>query len=430
MPEKVERKTKKISAAAIVICVAALILSFALGFIVRGAIVGKDAAALYEIVAYLNNYGVFDSKTGELKSLSAEDAARAIIEKTPDAYATYYSPSEYRAVRQSANGIYEGLGVTVRCEEESVMVDSVRLNSPSFFANLKEGDRLIGGTFGVEFTAFTDIAGFKNFVDKTDGQKFSLKVLRGGNEITVELQKEKYISSYVFYADNESAYAFIGKDKTTLQKTEGRIETLPDDTAYIRLYEFESDADKELKETLDLTTARGKNKLILDLRKNPGGYMNVLREVCGALIFNGGKKAFPIAYYKSANGEFTEVTSGGNYFNENIKDICVLADETSASATECLIGALCFYGGAFDLNKLIIENESLSEGYARTFGKGIMQTTFNLSNGGAVKLTTAVIYQPDKQTTIHAKGVRVSGENALLKSANATISRAIAVLHP
>ncbi|MDY6367200.1 MAG: S41 family peptidase, partial [Clostridia bacterium] len=73
-------------------------------------------------------------------------------------------------------------------------------------------------------------------------------------------------------------------------------------------------------------------------------------------------------------------------------------------------------------------NDSITDGYARTYGKGIMQTTFILSNGGAVKLTTAVIYQPDKTTCIHNTGVRVSGANAVLSSDNRAILRAVEIL--
>lgn len=430
MSEKVDIKPKRISAAAIIICIAAVIISFALGFIVRGEIVGKDAAAMSEIVAYLNNYGVFDSKTGELGKLSVEDAARAIIDQTPDAYATYYSPSEYKAVKDMSNGTYEGLGITVRYTETEVIIDSIRLNSPSYYARLKEGDIIVGGTISGEYFEFSGSATFMSFIEKAGKNVFGIKVRRGEEEITAELKKAPYISSYVFYADSEKAFAFLGNDKLSLVETEDKMPSLPSDTAYIRLYEFESDAETELKNTLNLMKERGRNKLILDLRKNPGGYMNVLSGICGALIYNGGKSAFPVVYYKDAKGNFTAVNSGGNAYNKFLTDISVLADQTSASATECLIGAMAYYGGAFDMNKLIIENESLTDGYARTYGKGIMQTTFNLSNGGALKLTTAVVYQPDKETSIHGKGIRVSGENALIKSDNSAVARAIAVLHP
>ena len=84
-------KQKRLKAAAIVLGIAALLISCALGFFLRGAIVGKDAAALSEIAAYLKVFGVFDSSTAEIREFTAEDAARLIVKNVPDDYAAYYT---------------------------------------------------------------------------------------------------------------------------------------------------------------------------------------------------------------------------------------------------------------------------------------------------------------------------------------------------
>ena len=79
----------------------------------------------------------------------------------------------------------------------------------------------------------------------------------------------------------------------------------------------------------------------------------------------------------------------------------------------------------FDISRLVIEKND--DGVAKTYGKGIMQTTYLMLDGGAFKLTTAVMYQPDKTTTIHGKGIIVSGDNATERGDSA-ILRALETL--
>jgi carboxyl-terminal processing protease len=81
----------------------------------------------------------------------------------------------------------------------------------------------------------------------------------------------------------------------------------------------------------------------------------------------------------------------------------VLANENTASASECLLGVLVHYGDVLKNNSDVIL-EMNEEGAYRTYGKGIMQTTYMLLSGGALKLTTAKIYWPDGETSIHGVG--------------------------
>ena len=84
--------------------------------------------------------------------------------------------------------------------------------------------------------------------------------------------------------------------------------------------------------------------------------------------------------------------------------MCVLANKNTASASECLIGALLYYGDLLTKEKVILEEDAT--GVAKTYGKGIMQSTYILTNGGAFKLTTAKIYWPDATTSIHGIGFK------------------------
>jgi carboxyl-terminal processing protease len=88
---------------------------------------------------------------------------------------------------------------------------------------------------------------------------------------------------------------------------------------------------------------------------------------------------------------------------------------------------MLFYKDKFSIDSLVIENEEVKDN-GHTFGKGIMQTTYPLSNGGGIKLTTAVIYQPDKTTCIHKTGITASKENSCKKSDGVALKRAIDIL--
>ena len=123
--------------------------------------------------------------------------------------------------------------------------------------------------------------------------------------------------------------------------------------------------------------------------------------------------------------------TSGNAFYDNIEQIAVLANANTASASECLIGALKFYGGANDGASFSEKNLVLTYNPSRdnfsTYGKGIMQTTYSLATGGAFKITTAYIYQPDEKTCIHDVGLTTSVPENRVDNENA-LSRAIDVI--
>jgi carboxyl-terminal processing protease len=151
--------------------------------------------------------------------------------------------------------------------------------------------------------------------------------------------------------------------------------------------------------------------------------MTILSKIAAMLVHNGGKGNFLVAYADAKTGESFINTSAYNY-KEHIEEIVVLANEYTASASECLIGALASYGENFSLNNLVtIKN---SKGVGKTYGKGIMQTTYQLISGGAFKLTTARILWPDKKTCIHGVGIIPPEANQTTNS-NA-INRALEIL--
>ena len=169
---------------------------------------------------------------------------------------------------------------------------------------------------------------------------------------------------------------------------------------------------------------RGRENLILDLRNNGGGSLSKLIDIASMLIYNDGEQNTVIAISQKRNGQEVFATRRNEYFS-NIKKISVIANVNSASATECLIGAMLHYGDGFSQDRLVIE-EHPTEG-ARTFGKGIMQTTYWMIKGGAIKLTTGKMFWPDNKTSIHQIGITTTAKNSV-PSINA-LSRAIECLY-
>lgn len=148
--------------------------------------------------------------------------------------------------------------------------------------------------------------------------------------------------------------------------------------------------------------------------------------MCALLLPKTAKKGDLLVNAKLKNGatNFNLEKKGDNdYINQTV----VLANKNTASASEALIGAMQFYGaGGFNLDKLVCEYNGNRKDYS-TFGKGIMQTTYSLSTGGAIKMTTAKIYWPDQETCIHDVGITPKNEKNCVNEGMA-LTRAIEIL--
>ena len=131
----------------------------------------------------------------------------------------------------------------------------------------------------------------------------------------------------------------------------------------------------------------------------------------------------------------THFSTSKNNFRAWLKEISVIADSNTASASECLIGALMDYGGAnfggalFSSNMLVLTDFIESRGYYSTYGKGIMQTTYQLASGGAFTLTTAEIFWPRTRVCVQDVGIKTNNPKNQVDDEFA-IARAVEILHP
>ena len=421
-----QRKGKRQKIIIAVILALIVVISFLGGYFVHYAVNGKNINTAVRILKIIEKVGfVYDERTGERREITEEEIADALVNAVLDDYASYYTKSEYQSVAEHGKGNYQGFGLTFF--DANLTVDRVTGNSPAFKAGIEIGDKIVYGKYGEKEKSFSKYSEMDNFLYNAPSDiDILLKVQRANKELNFTVQKNAYTASYVTYFDSEEAYCFetdkngkmVGKSYNGKGKSE-----LFDDVALISFSAFEGGASNQMSLALERMKERGRTKLILDLRGNGGGYMDVLTEVAGYLIYCNGKNNFTVAVSESKNNK-EYFYSGKNKFNKDITSISVLADKYSASASECLIGAMLHYGGVFSADKLIIQKDD--DGKATTFGKGIMQTTYGFIDGSALKLTTARVLWPDETTCIHKKGITTKAENQV--GASQVISRALDVL--
>ena len=344
-----------------------------------------------------------------------DDYIEIMVEGLLDRYSDYYSAEEYEIIKKSAKGVRAGIGIGEVNIDGSAYVYSVNGNSPAEIAGVKKGGRIIAIKKATE-TEFQslDFDGFSQAIGAiAEGEQFTLKILYGEEEKLFDLVKREYTETYVFYTDSTGSYRFSdgGGQTISLEKYDGDLGvTLPDDTAYLKYLSFNGNRNdlygsaKQINMVMGKFKETGKSKIIIDLRGNGGGFMNIMCDVTAHFVGadQNSKPLVSYALYKDGNKDKFNSASI-KYGDYGFEGVVILADENTASASEAFIGACLDYDYRNVVKVVLSKN---SKGEYRSYGKGIMQTTFeNLTVGDAIKLTTAKIYWPLSNTTIHGVGI-------------------------
>lgn len=339
-----------------------------------------------------------------------------------DTYSGYMTKEEYEQSKVQATGRQSGIGLYFAVGSDDLNVYRVAGNSPAEKTGIEKDDTILA--VGKNSNSLQVCTGRKNLIEflstVADGEKFYLQWRTPDNEVKIEqMQKSGYVENYVYYKTNEKSYGFEEFAGIYNTKMVGEpLSVLNDDTAYIQLTQFNGGADETFDKAMSVFKAEEKKDLVLDLRGNGGGYMNILQSICKYFCKTADdwQPVVSIADY----GERVEnFCAYGNLYREFFSPdsrITVLADKFTASASECLIGCMYSYG-AIDYTDICLVEE---DGVAKTYGKGIMQTTYSIVGGGGLKLTTAKIFWPTV-TPISIHGVGVKKENG-----TKTVSSALA----
>ncbi len=277
-----------------------------------------------------------------------------------DPYSAYYTEEQYEELRKSQEGSYTGLGITIsqKAEDESIYVVECVEDSPAEKAGVLPGD-VITAVNGTSAEGMTTSQVIRQINGSEDG-KIRLELLRNGEPLTLETE--------------------LGT--VEMHSVESRM--LEGQTGYIQITNFTGVTPEQFQKAYQELTDQGMEKLVIDLRDNPGGLVS---SVCDTL-----RQILPeglIVYTEDKNGNRAEETCDGETPIEI--PLAVLINGDSASASEIFAGAVKDYG----IGTLV---------GTTTFGKGIVQDLFTLSDGSVLRLTVSHYYTP-KGNNIHGTGI-------------------------
>ena len=296
-----------------------------------------------------------------------------------DEHSEYYDVEEFQRLIDNIEGSFVGIGVYINDDEGRIRVVDTVKGSPAERAGLRSGDIILT----VDGSIVRDI-----------GTKKAAELIRGEENTLVNLRVKR--GNLILIRNIERA---------KIQESPVSYEII-DDIGYIRLRTFSNDSYKKIMETLTYMDINGIKKIILDLRDNPGGYLNRSIEIGGLFIEKG-----PIVHVKYKDRGLETFSS---YLEEAPYELVVLINERSASASEILAAAVQ------DRKAGILVG-------AKSFGKGTVQELIPLPDGDGMKITIAEYFSP-LMKKIDGIGVRPDIEVENLENKDLQLERAIELL--
>ena len=315
-------------------------------------------AKLEEIQALMETYYLEDIDTEQVEDYLYKGAVAGL----GDIYAAYYTEEEYQSLIDSTSGSYYGIGVEISQNMSTGIITISRIfeGSPAEEAGLLPGDVLY----------------------KIAGQEVTGEDL---NKVVSLIKGEEYTTVSVEVArDGQSGYLEFEVERRTIEVPTVESEMLEDNIGYIAITSFDDVTTEQFMTALDTLESQGMEALIVDLRNNGGGLVSSVCAILDRLLPEG-----LIVYTEDKYGNREEEFSDAeNYFD---KPMAVLVNGNSASASEIFAGAIKDYG----IGTLV---------GTTTYGKGIVQKIYPLSDGTAVKLTVSKYYTPNGNN-IHGTGI-------------------------
>lgn len=284
--------------------------------------------------------------------LMIEGAIKGMV-KSLDPHTSYMPPASYKEMQVETTGKFGGLGIEISIRDGVLTVVSPIEETPAFRVGIKPGDKIIK----IEDESTLDMT-LQDAVSRLRGET--------GSPITITIFRD------TFKAPKEFT---IVRDVIKVRSVVSKL--YQDEIGYIKIRSFSKNTSSDLDKALEELGQKGITKLILDVRNNPGGLLNQAVEVTDRFL----TKENLIVYTKGRSDEqnmrFTshDKVAGVSY------PMIILVNGGSASASEIVAGALQ------DLNRAVILG-------TQTFGKGSVQTIIPLSDGSALRLTTARYYTP------------------------------------
>ena len=274
--------------------------------------------------------------------------------QTLDPHSSFMDPQAYARLRERQEGRYYGLGISINVIDGDITVMSVFEGSPAYRSGLRRGD------------VIARITG-QNAKDMTSDD--AVRLLRGpkGTAVEISIRRTGY---------DELIDLTVERDEITLATIQAAF-VLDDGTGYIKLGDFSETTDRDLGQALRRLRDDGMERLILDLRNNPGGPLDQAIKVSNQFLPRGNLIVYTRGrvensdqdYHATRDGDFTDMP------------LVVLVNRNSASASEIVAGAVQ------DHDRGLIVGET-------TFGKALVQSIYRVSHGAGLALTTARYFTP------------------------------------
>ena len=282
-------------------------------------------------------------------------AIKGLVNSLDDPYTVFMDPEETAEFQQSLDGTLKGIGAELTMRDGQLVVISPLKSSPAERAGLKSNDviYMVDGDLVAEMTLFEAIMNIRG----EEGTMVELTILREGLDEPLVMNIER---ATIEIPSVELEY--VGPDENI---------------AHISLYQFSDDTEREFDKAVQEILLKKVDGIILDMRYNGGGYLDVSVDILSDFI-EGKKTAVITKYHDEADNEIF-------YTNESglLKDfpLAVLVNEGSASASEIITGAIQDYERGIVIG-------------TKTFGKGSVQVVERLDDGSSLRLTIAKWYTP------------------------------------
>lgn len=337
-------KRKKLFRNAAISFLLIMVVLMATAFVDRYYYVDKKLLAIDSIIS---NYYVGDVNTENQK----EGIYKGFVAGVGDVYTTYYTADEYASFKEKSSGVYAGIGVqmTIDTIDNTILIVEVFEGSPAEQVGIKPQDKIV-----------------KAAGKTVTGDDFNTlpNVIKGKPDTTVDVS--------IYRSSEDKTYDFtVTRQNVTYPTIESK--TVENDLGYIKISQFEEVTYTQFKEALTNLEKEGVKGLIIDVRDNPGGLLNITEKIADEFLSEG-----IIVSTRTKDDEAEEYTA-----SEDATDlpVVILVNGNSASASEVLAGALKDHGRA------VLVGET-------TFGKGVVQSVIPLTDGSAIKVTTAKYFTP------------------------------------
>jgi carboxyl-terminal processing protease len=359
------------------------------GFL-RDAFVGGDAGLNVEATEEIEDNYFRSVTTGQLTNSSLQGMARGLRHRYHDRFSEYFSPEAQARFSEAIAGRFTGIGLEVTEVKKGLRATHVFKGSPAERGGIEVGDVIVS-------VDGESIAGLSS----TE----ATARIKGPEETEVTV-------GVLDHADGKVRELHLTREQIALPVATGKLERVDGRRlGYVRLATFSEGSHAYLRKQVEKVEREGAEGIVLDLRANGGGLLD--EAVLGASIF------LPQGEVVTSTESRTQGHAVYRTVGENLpeKPIVVLIDRNTASAAEILTAAL-----ADDADAPVVGT--------RSFGKGVFQQEFDLSNGGALKLTVGEYFTPDGVNLAASHGIHpdVEARDDPATSRDEGLDRALKVL--